>query len=118
MRQRYEGGCHCGKTRYSVAVDLDRVIACNCTHRSIKSLLLVFIPRQDFRVLSDEDHPNEYRFNQKVITHLFCRACGVESYAFGKDKMGYPIVALNVRTLDAIDISSLNTATFDGLHLL
>lgn len=118
MKQRYEGGCHCGEVRYAVSADLDRVIACNCTHCSIKSLLLVFVPHQDFRPLSGEDCLSEYLFNKKTISHLFCRTCGVEPYAFGKDKMGDPMVAINVRTLDAIDTASLKTTPFDGLHLL
>ena len=117
MKQRYEGGCHCGAVRYMVSADLEQVIACNCTHCAIKSLLLVFILRRDFRPLSGEDHLSEYLFNKKTISHLFCRTCGVEPYAFGKDKMGNQTVALNVRTLDAIDIASLKTAPFDGLHL-
>jgi hypothetical protein len=32
--------------------------------------------------------------------------------------MGDPMVAINVRTLDAIDTASLKTTPFDGLHLL
>ncbi len=101
-----------------VSADLDQVITCNCTHCSIKSLLLVFVPIQDFRVLSGENHLSEYRFNQKVIAHLFCSTCGVEPYALGKDKMGEPMAAINVRTLDAVDISTLKMAPFDGRHLL
>lgn len=118
MKHRYDGGCHCGAVRYMASADLDHVIACNCTHCSIKSLLLVFVPSQDFRVLSGEDNLSEYRFNQKVIAHLFCSTCGVEPYAFGKDKMGDPMVAINVRTLDAVDTMNIKTAPFDGLHLL
>ena len=118
MKHRYDGGCHCRTVRYIVSADLDQVIACNCTHCSIKSLLLVFVPRQDFRVLSGEDCLKEYRFNQKVIAHLFCSTCGVEPYALGKDKMGNQTVAVNVRTLDMVDTTDLNTAPFDGLHLL
>ena len=89
MKHRYDGGCHCGAVRYMVSADL-----------------------------SGEDNLSEYRFNQKVIAHLFCSTCGVEPYAFGKDKMGNPMVAINVRTLDAVDITNLKIAPFDGLHLL
>jgi hypothetical protein len=101
-----------------VSADLDQVISCNCTHCAIKSLLLVFVPTEDFRTLSGEESLSEYRFNQKVIAHFFCSTCGVEPYAFGKDKMGNSLVAINVRTLDGVDISELKTAPFDGLHLL
>ncbi len=118
MKHRYDGGCHCGAVRYMVSADLDQVISCNCTHCAIKSLLLVFVPNEDFRTLSGEESLSEYRFNQKVIAHFFCSTCGVEPYAFGKDKMGNPVVAINVRTLDGVDISELKTAPFDGLHLL
>jgi hypothetical protein len=118
MRNRYDGGCHCGLVRYMVSADLDQVITCNCTHCSIKSLLLVFVPSEDFRVLSGQESLCEYRFNQKTIAHLFCSHCGVESYALGKDKLGKPVVAVNVRTLEGVDVTALKTAPFDGLHLL
>jgi len=113
----HTGGCHCGKVRYEAEADLSSVIECNCSHCSAKGLLLAFIPKEQFTLLSDEDALTEYLFNKKVIRHLFCKACGVEPFAFGKDKSGKETVAINVRRIDNIDLDTITRIPFDGKSL-
>lgn len=110
----YAGGCHCGAVRYEADMDLDRVIQCNCSHCEKRGLLLAFIPAGQFRVVSGEDGLADYQFNKKVIHHLHCRTCGVESFARGTGKDGAPTVAVNVRCLDGIDLAALTLTPVDG----
>ena len=59
----------------------------------------------------------DYQFNRHVIHHVFCRTCGVESFARGKGKDGRDVFAINVRCLDGVDIATLSPKPFDGRRL-
>jgi hypothetical protein len=113
----YTGGCHCGTVRYEAEADLGHVIACNCSICQKHGLLLTFIPAAQFRLLSGEDALGEYLFARKTVHHLFCRTCGVESFARGSMPDGAPVVAVNVRCLDDVDIGQLSPTPFDGKSL-
>jgi len=110
----HTGGCHCGKVRYQVTVGLDRVISCNCSRCSKAGLLLAFVPRDRFLLTSGEGELSEYRFNTGKIQHLFCRHCGIESFAYGEGPGGVQMAAINVRCLDGIDLDSLTLTPFNG----
>ena len=84
----HTGGCHCGKVRFSVDVDLSQpVIECNCSHCQSKGFLLAFGPRSGLDLQQGEDALVEYRFNTHKIGHQFCSACGVQAFAWG---VAYP----------------------------
>jgi hypothetical protein len=111
----YKGGCHCGKVTYEVTVDVSKpVLSCNCSMCGKKGTLLSFVPNDDFRLLSGEGSLTSYRFNRKVIDHLFCSTCGVTSFARGKKPDGTPMVAINTRCLHGVDVHKLSVTQFDG----
>jgi hypothetical protein len=110
----YTGGCHCGKVRYEVATDLSQVIACNCSICTKRGLILTFALAEQFKLLSGGDALKDYQFNKKVIHHVFCPSCGVESFANGKRPDGQDMVAINVRCLDGVDVAALDAKPFDG----
>jgi hypothetical protein len=115
MKQTYSGGCQCGAVRYEVAADLDQIISCNCSRCSRLGLLLTFAPAQDFKLLAGDGATTEFKFNKKVIQHLFCSACGVQSFARGKRPSdGSDVVAINVRCLDDVDPDALQPKKVDG----
>jgi hypothetical protein len=107
----YSGGCHCGAVRYEVEADLTNVLECNCSHCSKKGLLLNFVDTDKFKLLNGADNLSEYFFNKKSIRHLFCKTCGVQSFAQG---VTFPKVALNVRCLDGVDIKNLTLTPYNG----
>ncbi len=113
----YTGGCHCGKVRYEVKTDLGMLIECNCSICSKNAAILTFVPTDAFKVLSGADELTDYQFNKHVIHHLFCKRCGIESYANGKGPDGKEMVAINVRCLEGVDIGSLKPKPFDGKSL-
>jgi hypothetical protein len=109
------GGCHCGKVRYEVMLDLSKpVISCNCSMCGRSGTLLMFVPAAELTLLSGEDVLTDYQFNHLVIHHLFCRVCGVKSFARGVGRDGAPTVAVNTRCLDNVDVAKLNVTAFDG----
>jgi hypothetical protein len=116
-RKTYTGGCHCGAVRYEVETDLKQVVACNCSICTKRGLILTFAPLDRFRLLSGESVLKDYQFNHKVIHHVFCPTCGVESFARGAMPDGTKMAAINLRCLDGIDLDSLKPTPFDGRSL-
>jgi hypothetical protein len=111
----YTGGCHCGAVRYEVDLDLSGpAITCNCSMCSRMGSVLAFAPAAQFRLQSGEDALTDYQFNKKVIHHLFCSKCGIRSFARGAMPDGTPTVAVNLRCVDDLDVSTLATQQFDG----
>ena len=112
--KHYTGGCQCGAVRYEVTADLDNTVTCNCSRCARLGAILAFAPAPSFKLLSGEDAQTEYRFNKKVIAHLFCSTCGIQSFARGAMTDGTPMVAVNVRCLDGVDPAALSPRAVDG----
>ena len=111
---KYTGGCHCGAVRYEVETDLAEAFECNCSHCHKKGFVLTFVDKDKFTLLSSEDMLMEYFFNKKAIRHLFCRVCGVQSYAEG---VAMPKMAINVRCLDDVNLDDLSIKKINGKDL-
>jgi hypothetical protein len=112
--KNYTGGCHCGQVRYETTADLAEVISCNCSLCTKRGILWTFVKPESFALRSGEDCLTDYQFNKKVIHHLFCCVCGVESFARGTGPDGSEMIAINVRCLDDINIAALTLKPFDG----
>jgi len=113
--ETFSGGCHCGKVRYEVKLDLSKpVISCNCSMCGRAGTLLTFVPADQFTLLSGEDVLTDYQFNKHVIHHVFCRVCGIKSFARGVARDGSATAAINTRCLDDVDLARLNVTPFDG----
>lgn len=110
----YEGGCQCGAVRYEVDCTLDRAISCNCSRCSKLGSVLVFAPRSQFRLLSGAGDLTDYRFNTGTIEHLFCKHCGIESFAYASAPDGTAMAAVNVNCLDGVDARGLSVTPYDG----
>jgi len=114
----HQGGCHCGKVRFEVSLDLTKpVIACNCSMCQRAGTLLSFVPVAQFKLLSGESELTDYKFNKHVIHHWFCKTCGVKSFAGGVSRDGGETRAINVRCLDDVDdVRKLDMQWYDGRH--
>ncbi len=120
MRQpsKYTGSCHCGAVRYTVEADLSQpVLACNCSICSRTGALLTFVPIEKFTLEQGSDALTDYQFHKHVIHHLFCKTCGIRSFARGKGPGGKEMAAINVRCLDGVDPGTLVVKPFDGRSL-
>ena len=76
--------------------------------------MLRFVPAERFKLLSGTEVLTDYRFNTKVINHLFCAVCGIKSFAAGTGPGGVETRAINVRCLDDVDVQSIPTKHVDG----
>jgi hypothetical protein len=100
-----------------VTADLSQVTACNCSICSKKGYLLTFVSSTHFTLLSGGDGLSDYQFAKKQVHHLFCRVCGIESFARGATPDGQEMYAVNVRCLDDVDPVGLRVNHFDGKSL-
>ena len=110
----YEGGCHCGKVRFRVTADLDRVSECNCSMCAKKGYLHLIVTLEQFELLSREDDLATYEFNTRVAKHHFCLHCGIHSFYVPRSDPDK--IDVNVRCLDGIDVDALHVTRFDGRH--
>ena len=111
----HTGSCHCGAVKYEVDLDLSQpAIQCNCSMCARTGTLLSFAPASSFKLVQGDDNLTDYQFNKQVIHHLFCKTCGVKSFARGETPDGKPTVAVNVRCLDDFDLAQTKTMDFDG----
>ena len=109
-----QGGCQCGAVRYTVQIDRGATaLSCNCSMCGRAGTLLAFVPASRFRLERGEDATTDYQFNKHVIHHLFCKTCGIKSFARGTGKDG-PTVAINVRCLDGFEKDQFQVREFDG----
>jgi hypothetical protein len=114
----YEGGCHCGKVRYSVKLDLSQpLVSCNWSICLKTGAVLGFVPADAFTLKSGEESLTDYQFNKKVIHHLFCSTCGVRSFGRGTRPDGKEMTAINVRCLDNVELDPLKVMKFNGRDL-
>jgi len=110
-----QGGCHCGAVRYRVEMEPGAsVISCNCSMCAKAGTLLVFVPSPRFQLQRGEEATTDYLFNKHHIHHLFCRTCGIKSYARGAGRDGQPMVGINVRCLDGFEPGQFTVKEFDG----
>ncbi|OSQ28814.1 GFA family protein [Thalassospira sp. MCCC 1A03138] len=111
----YNGGCQCGAVRYRVdKLDLDKSITCNCSRCQKLGSVLAFTPRDNFILKSGGQNLTEYLFNDKKISHQFCKTCGIQSFAYGQLPDGSKMAAINVNCLDDVDPRSLTPHHVDG----
>jgi len=115
--QSYQGGCHCGAVRFEASLDVGQAMACNCSICQKSGSVLAFAAADQFKLVAGADNLSDYQFNKRVIHHLFCRTCGVRSFARGVGPGGQEMVAVNLRCLDGIDAAALNPKPFDGRSL-
>jgi hypothetical protein len=110
----YHGSCHCGAVQFNVTADITNVIRCNCSYCSRKGMLLAFIPKSQFVLLSGEAALTEYRFNTKHIAHTFCAVCGVQCFGSAAGPDGETTFAINVNTLEDFPLADVVVQDVDG----
>jgi hypothetical protein len=114
----FEGSCHCGCVRFSVDADLPaKGISCNCSHCRRKGFLLAFFPRELFSLERGAESLTTYTFNRHSIRHQFCRVCGTQPFALGKQADGTETCAVNLLCVPSVELEKLEIQPVDGASL-
>ncbi len=111
------GGCHCGAIRFEADGELEGLEVCNCSICLPKGYVHWYVPRERFRLLSDEDAITTYRFGTGQAEHRFCSTCGVAP--FYTPRSDPDKIDVNVRCLDGMtleEVQRLEATLFDGEH--
>jgi len=77
-------------------------------------LFLAFTTPDQFSLTAGQGELRDYQFDKRVMHHLFCAACGIQSFARGTAPDGKEMVAINVRCLDGVDLATLTLTPIDG----
>jgi hypothetical protein len=107
-QQHYAGGCDCGAVRFTIDLDLDHPIACNCSNCRKRGLIFWFATPERFQVTAGGTH--EYGFNRRASKHQVCAVCGVETFFYSEMPDGTEMVAVNARCIDNINPARLKPA--------
>ena len=113
----YQGSCHCGKVAFEVEGTIDSALACNCTMCRRRGSLLWFVPHGQLRLKTPESDLGSYTFYKHVIQHRFCPACGIHTFGEGVHPAGHRMAAVNLRTLDGVDLDAVPVHRHDGLAM-
>jgi len=108
----YEGGCHCGRVRFRVAVRRTEAIECNCSICTKKGIVHLIVPAEDFELLCGREQLTTYQFNTRVAKHSFCKHCGVHAFYTPRSHPAH--FDVNVRCLDGIALEAFTLSHFDG----
>ncbi len=112
----YTGACHCKNVTFNFTTEeeITEALECNCSICESKGSLLVFAPKENFELLTGESNMTEYMFNKKAIKHYFCKNCGVATHSEG---ITHPGVAINVRTVDGVEVQGIKRNQYNGRDL-
>jgi hypothetical protein len=112
--QQYAGGCDCGAVRFTIDLDLDHTIACNCSNCRKRGLLFWFAAPERFQVTAGNGETGEYGFSKRAARHQVCGVCGVETFFYSEMPDGAEMVAVNARCIDNINPARLRPAPYEG----
>jgi hypothetical protein len=88
---------------------------CNCSICIRKGAVVSsqYIPAEDFTPHENADDLGDYRWNDRVVNHLFCKTCGIYPY-HGDEEYGYRV---NLGCVEDVDPLALDISIIDGKSL-
>jgi len=109
----HKGECHCKKIQFTFKAPASvSITICNCSICNVSGFQHVFIPHEDFTLLSGESFLKSYRFGSRKAQHMFCTECGVKS--FYQPRSHPDKYSINYRCIKKGTLSIQNTIKFDG----
>ena len=111
--QSFDGGCHCGRVRFRIRLEVDQeIIECNCSMCTKKGIVHFIVAEDRFEILQGEDALAIYTFGTHVAKHMFCKTCGI--HAFYRPRSHPDQWDVNARCLDDDAWKSRRVVKFDG----
>lgn len=110
---KYTARCHCGNIRFSfLSEKITEGKRCNCSICIRKGAVMSakYFPAADFTPHEDMSLLSDYRWNDKMTNHLFCKTCGIYPY-HGDAEYGYRV---NLGCVEQLDPLSLKISIVGG----
>jgi hypothetical protein len=114
MLKTYSGSCHCGVVRFEADLDINAGTGkCNCSICTKMRLWFVQVRPDAFRLIDGDPELTDYRGNNEVVHHLFCKHCGVHAFEWidVPNMIGEKYYNINVACLDGLNIDELMAGT-------
>ena len=111
-REWLEGGCHCGRVRFRVAVDRYEALECNCSICAMKGNLHVIVEGAAFELVAGRDALATYTFGTHTAKHTFCSTCGIHPFYVPRSHPDG--IDVNARCLDGGAQARFRVVPFDG----
>jgi hypothetical protein len=112
-----KGSCHCGKVAYRIDAEPREAMACNCSICHRKGYLLFFTTPDTFVLETPRSEISVYTFKSHNIRHQFCKTCGCAPFSEGTGQDRKPMLAINLRCAEGIDLAAVKITEFDGASL-
>lgn len=113
-----KGSCHCGKVAYTADIAPTEAFQCNCSLCRRKGYLLAPVPGDAFALERGAGETTIYKFNRHRIEHHTCTTCGCAPFSQGPGRDGKPMVMVNLRCAEDIDLATIKAIPFDGANKL
>jgi len=112
---RHTGSCHCGRVRFAIEAEIDRVRVCDCSICRRRGALLYRVEEGDFELLTPLEDLASYKFHTRQATDYFCPNCGI--LPFRRPRTAPHLWSVNVRCLDDVDLETLEIERLQGSRL-
>jgi len=110
----YTASCHCGRIRFEVEGDLERVSVCNCSICARTGYLHWTLEPDRIRLLTRPGDWTTYRFGTRTSENRFCPTCGISPFRVSRSDPDK--ITVNARCLEGVDVRGLARSDFDGQH--
>tara|TARA_B100001109_G_scaffold241938_1_gene226474 strand:+ start:93 stop:449 length:357 start_codon:yes stop_codon:yes gene_type:complete len=99
------GHCHCKKVKFKVKADSlsDSFYKCDCSLCKKKSIVMKFLNKENFQIISGHNFLISYKWNKKIAEHFFCKICGVYTHHIRRRDPNQ--ISINVECIDDFSIS-------------
>lgn len=116
------GSCHCKATRFEVDFAPESVTRCTCSICSRRAGLWAYYKPSQVRFISDVAKAS-YRWQSHLIGLNFCSVCGCSTYnespdfSTGEPNFDNPLISINARLFDELDVDAIPVIVLDGKNL-
>ncbi len=120
---RYAGSCHCGRVRFQVEADIDRVRVCDCSVCRRRGALIFRVPEEHLRLLTPWTDVSVYQWGSGTAADYFCPICGILPFRRPSKATAQELQAgvqpfagwaVNVRCLEGVDLDALPVTRIHG----
>jgi len=108
----YNGSCHCGAVRFTLAGPITYAYTCDCSLCRKKNALMTNAHESRLAITAGEDKLGLYQWNARIARHYFCTVCGI--YPFHRKRSMPDHYGVNLHCLDDFDASSLPVRAAEG----